>query len=133
MQISVVKNWMNCMNTIDYNDAIKLMEKFINTYKVKGKLKGYSYSFSSRKIELRDNSTSESVIICNDRLIYVQSVSRFRTTSFKRYLCEEECFQDSCIGEVDCDEKMELLIKECVDVYYQSVINSLNIGGWVDE
>lgn len=121
------------MSTSDYNAAIKMMEKFVSTYKVKGKLKGYSYSFSSRKIDLRDNSTSESVIIANDRLIYVQTEPRFRTSSFKRYLCEEECFQDSCTGEIGCDANMEQLIKECVDVYCQSVIKSLNIGGWVDE
>lgn len=114
-------------NIDQYNALINHLTGFVDTYHKTGKTKGYTYSIGPRKIEINDPRLGIGMVV-NDKHVLLFTTAK--SYEFPRYLCEEEYFQSSCTGEIGCDEKIELLIKDCFEIHFNNIVNSLNIGGW---
>jgi|AGFT01.1.fsa_nt_gi hypothetical protein len=112
---------------LQYNALVQHLTGFVENYKSTGRTKGYSYSIGPRKIEINDSRKGIGMVVNELQVMLFTPASSY---TFPRYLCEEEYFQSSCTGEIGCDETIELLIKDCFEIHFRSIVNALNIGGW---
>lgn len=112
-----------------HRHVLLILNKFIESLEVNGHVKGFSFSFTKRKIQLEKLESGSSLIIKSD-IVYLHSELYSASAIFKRYKTEEAHFQQECNNEIFCDEEMEDAISKMFKLYMLYISDELEIGGY---
>lgn len=118
---------------LQYKHVMMILNSFIESLEKHGEVKGFAFSFSKRKIQIdkfRKDLDSSSGIIIKSEAVYLYGDMYDCSTCFKRYMSEEEHFQQECNNKIFCDEQMEDAITKAFNLYILHLNDGLQIGGY---
>lgn len=114
----------------NYDIAVEVLTKFIESIELHDIIVGFAYSFSPRKVEIEHIGSGCGVLIRRDEVYVSRNDNLNARMHLDRVRNESVAFQTSCTGEYCCDEALEQLIEKALDSYNAYLKTSLLVGSW---